>query len=204
LNNLVLNNLASNNQKLLCYFCLFLATLSSPLLVAKESSTNNIQTSSGVLKSPKQYPNGLGYLGIPYAKAPIKERRWKQPVAVNSPKQIKISNQFASACYQDSYNIDWYKGVAKEFNHNLTMNMPDVSEDCLYLNVWLSHKTAPETSQSSISKKLPVMVWIHGGSNKSGWSFEPNYIGNNLAAQGNVIVVSIAYRLGVFGFFLTP
>jgi para-nitrobenzyl esterase len=202
--NLLPKNVASNNQKLLCCFCLFFATLSSPLLVAKETSTAPIQTSSGLLKSPKQYPNGIGYLGIPYAEAPIKERRWKQPVAVNSPEQIKVSNQYASACYQDSYNIDWYKGVAKEFNHNLTMDMPEVSEDCLYLNVWLPSKNSPESPKSSNSKKRPVMVWIHGGSNKSGWSFEPNYIGNNLAAQGDVIVVSIAYRLGVFGFFSHP
>jgi len=53
-------------------------------------------------------------------------------------------------------------------------------------------------------QKLPVMVWIHGGSNKAGWSYEANYIGAKLAQQGQVIVVSIAYRLGVFGFFSHP
>ena len=68
----------------------------------------------------------------------------------------------------------------------------DVSEDCLYLNIW--------TPALDPEAKLPVMVWVHGGSNVGGWSYEPNYVGDRLAARG-VVVVSVAYRLGVFGFF---
>ena len=48
------------------------------------------------------------------------------------------------------------------------------------------------------------MVWIHGGNNKSGWTYEPNYLGESLAARGNVVVVNIAYRVGIFGFFGHP
>jgi len=69
------------------------------------------------------------------------------------------------------------------------------SEDCLYLNIW-SPELRPGTP-------LPVMVYLHGGSNNSGWSYEPNYDGRVLAGDG-VVVVSIAYRLGVFGFFSHP
>jgi para-nitrobenzyl esterase len=93
--------------------------------------------------------------------------------------------------------VDWYVGVAEAFGHG-----PDVvgrpnglSEDCLYLNVW-----SPQTGKDS---GLPVMVFVHGGSNSGGWSYEPNYLGENLAARG-VVVVTVAYRLGPFGFFSHP
>jgi para-nitrobenzyl esterase len=71
----------------------------------------------------------------------------------------------------------------------------EVSEDCLYLNIW--------TPTLKSDAKLPVMVWVHGGSNRSGWSYEPNYHGHALA-QKDVVVVSVAYRQGVFGFFSHP
>jgi para-nitrobenzyl esterase len=70
-----------------------------------------------------------------------------------------------------------------------------ISEDCLYLNVW--------TPKPGGTAGLPVMVFVHGGSNRGGWSFEPNYLGDRLAAEG-VVVVTVAYRLGVFGFFSHP
>ena len=71
----------------------------------------------------------------------------------------------------------------------------EVSEDCLYLNVW--------TPTLERDANLPVMVWVHGGSNKSGWSYEPNYHGHALA-QKEVVVVSVAYRQGAFGFLSHP
>jgi len=92
---------------------------------------------------------------------------------------------------------DWYAGVAAAFGHGpeVAARPNGVSEDCLYLNIW-SPQLDPEA-------RLPVMVWVHGGSNKGGWSYEPNYIGTRLAEK-NVVVVSIAYRLGPFGFFSHP
>ena len=71
--------------------------------------------------------------------------------------------------------------------------LPSMDEDCLFLNVWTPN----------VEAELPVMVWIHGGGNINGWSFEPNYRGAELAAKG-VVVVSIQYRLGVFGFLAHP
>jgi len=67
--------------------------------------------------------------------------------------------------------------------------------DCLSLNVW--------SPQPVGDAGLPVMVFVHGGSNAGGWSYEPNYIGENLAGRG-VVVVTIAYRVGPFGFFSHP
>ena len=93
--------------------------------------------------------------------------------------------------------VDWYARVAAAFGHG-----PEVverplgfSEDCLYLNVW-SPRLEPGAD-------LPVMVFVHGGSNSGGWSYEPNYLGMNLAGRG-AVVVTVAYRLGPFGFFSHP
>jgi len=92
--------------------------------------------------------------------------------------------------------LDWYRSMAVSFGAS-----PDyyddlrVSEDCLYLNLW--------TPTLESDAKLPVMVWVHGGSNKSGWSYEDNYRGHILAPQG-VVVITVAYRQGVFGFLSHP
>ena len=92
---------------------------------------------------------------------------------------------------------DWYKIVAKGVgaDPNVIFDTPPTSEDCLFLNIW-----QPLSGDLS---DLPVMVWIHGGGNVGGWAYEPNYIGAELASEG-VIVVSIGYRLGVFGFLAHP
>jgi para-nitrobenzyl esterase len=93
--------------------------------------------------------------------------------------------------------VEWYVDVAEAFgaSREVVAKPAGVSEDCLYLNVW-----SPE---SDASARLPVMVFVHGGGNAGGWSYEPNYLGHNLAARG-VVVVTIAYRLGPFGFFSHP
>ena len=74
--------------------------------------------------------------------------------------------------------------------------MPSISEDCLYLNMWVP-------SDNNDTNKIPVLVYIHGGSNRAGWTFEPNYIGTNLSKKG-VIVITVSYRLGIFGFYSHP
>ena len=87
--------------------------------------------------------------------------------------------------------LEWYRGLAETYGASGDV-FDDlvVSEDCLYLNIW-----SPDLQSDAA---LPVMVYIHGGSNDSGWSYEPNYHGHVLAERG-VVMVSIAYRLGVFG-----
>jgi para-nitrobenzyl esterase len=98
---------------------------------------------------------------------------------------------------QGSSGVDWYVGVAEAFGHGpeVVGRPTGLSEDCLYLNVWSPNPVS--------AAGLPVMVFVHGGSNAGGWSYEPNYIGENLAARG-VVVVTIAYRIGPFGFFSHP
>lgn len=134
------------------------------------------------------------FSGIPFARPPVGEFRWRAP-RPHIPRQGKQqATGFAPACMQDHRMVDWYADVARAFGHGpeVVEGPAGVSEDCLYLNVW-----TPDVAPGA---QLPVMVFVHGGSNKGGWSYEPNYIGQNLAAKG-VVVVTITYRLGLFGFF---
>ncbi len=142
-------------------------------------------------------PRVANFRGIPYAEPPVGSLRWQAPQPLGRQPGTFDATSFAPACYQDSYNTDWYRKVGAAFGADPgVFKDPPVSEDCLYLNVW--------TPRPGPGAHLPVMVWIYGGANRSGWSFEPNYLGERLAARGEVVVVSIAYRVGIFGFFGHP
>lgn len=123
------------------------------------------------------------FKGIPYAKPPVGSLRWKPPQPVEAWKGIRLSYEYGPACPQP----DIWKAMNIDFGTQ--------SEDCLYLNVWTAAKTANE--------KRPVMMWIHGGGNISGASQTPANDGEALARQG-AVVVSINYRLGIFGYFAHP
>lgn len=136
------------------------------------------------------------FLGVPFAAAPVGDLRWRAPQPLSSKVAKRDVTEFEAACMQSMRILDWYRWMAVQFGGSEDYYADlEVSEDCLYLNVWTP---TPETNA-----KLPVMVWVHGGSNKSGWSYEPNYYGHKLA-QKNVVVVSVAYRQGVFGFLSHP
>lgn len=138
------------------------------------------------------------FLGIPFARPPVGEMRWAPPQDPETPPGEVAATDFAPACAQVGHMFAWYRGVVNSFGGDPeNFPIPRTSEDCLYLNVW-----AP-AGRGIAAAGLPVMVYIHGGSNKGGWSYEPNYIGENLARLG-VVVVSIPYRLGVLGFFAHP
>ena len=134
------------------------------------------------------------FSGIRFAESPSGDRRWRPPVPQTATGPVDATRR-PPVCMQDDGNVEWYQGVARAFGQppDVVYEMPEASEDCLFLNVW-----TPD-----IRARLPVLVWIHGGANTGGWSFEPNYLGHELAARGTV-VVSIQYRLGVFGFLAHP
>jgi para-nitrobenzyl esterase len=111
------------------------------------------------------------FRGVPFAEPPVGKLRFKPPVKVRPWGEERVASQFAAAAMQDQD-----PEVAK-------------SEDCLYLNVW----TPPG------AMALPVFVWIHGGGFTGGESFASIFDGTEFAKAG-VIVVTVAYRLGVFGF----
>lgn len=116
------------------------------------------------------------YRGIPYAAQPIGPNRWRPPQPVKPWKTVFLANAFPKTCPQ------------------IQLIPSPQGEDCLGLNVWTS---------GAGGVKKPVMVWIHGGGFQIGASSQTVYDGETLAARG-VVVVSINYRLGVFGFLAHP
>jgi para-nitrobenzyl esterase len=117
------------------------------------------------------------YKGIPYAAAPVGELRWKAPQPAKPWKGIRVAKSFPPNCPQSA------------------LVPGPQSEDCLGLNVW--------TPARAGGPKLPVMVWIHGGGFQLGASAQSVYDGEPLAAQG-VVLVSLNYRMGIFGFLAHP
>ena len=136
------------------------------------------------------------FRGIPFAEPPVGDLRWQAPQSLQTRADRRDATQFAPACMQSMRILEWYRDMAEIFGSTRDeFEDLEVSEDCLYLNVW-----TPDTTPDA---NLPVMVYIHGGSNNSGWAYEPDYHGHALAERG-VVLVSIAYRLGVFGFLSHP
>ncbi|HEY3698006.1 MAG TPA: carboxylesterase family protein [Spongiibacteraceae bacterium] len=126
------------------------------------------------------------WLGIPFAQAPLGELRWRAPRPLAPWNATRKALKFSARCAQLS-PITWH-------DQPFTVG----SEDCLYLNVW-----TPRLAQQQIAlTKLPVMVWIHGGGNTLGYSSLTK--GYHLAGTQHVIVVSLQYRLGVFGWLSHP
>ena len=130
------------------------------------------------------------YRGIPYAAPPIGDLRWKEPQPVVGWDSIRICDKFGHPGYQAVHYPGFY---ASEWGYG---DEAPYSEDCLYLNVWT--KAPGETN-----KKLPVALWIHGGGYREGWGSEPEFDGQEWASK-DVVLVTINYRLGIFGFMTHP
>lgn len=126
------------------------------------------------------------YLGVPYAAPPVGDLRWKAPQPADPWKGVRKATEFSNACWQTPYPPAAAIYQAK---------LPPLSEDCLYLNIW--------TPANSSKDRLPVMFWIHGGGFTRGTANTSAYNGEVLARKG-VVVVTINYRLGIFGFFAHP
>ena len=136
------------------------------------------------------------FRGIPFAAAPVGKLRWRPPEPPPMYDGVRDATRFAPVCLQGTYMSDWYRGVVAGFGGDpATIEDPPESEDCLYLNLWRPAGRSGEP--------LPLIVYIHGGGNSGGWSWEPNYLGARLAREG-FIVVTTTYRLGAFGFFAHP
>ncbi|MGX6445112.1 carboxylesterase/lipase family protein [Neobacillus sp. K501] len=129
----------------------------------------------------EQVDGVFSWKGIPYAKPPVGALRFRAPERPDSWKGVRQATSFSPVAPQTQKEI-------MEFFGNDISNM---NEDCLYLNVW---------SPATDGKKRPVMVWIHGGAFVSGSGSSSWYDGASFAAQGDVVVVTINYRLGILGF----
>jgi para-nitrobenzyl esterase len=147
---------------------------------ASHSSTATIVTGSGSLTGVAA-EDVNEYLGIPYAAPPVGALRWLPPKAFGHWPGVLAATHFGRECPQ--------------FNSALGVEIG--SENCLYLNVYTPKPTKSAASDNALG--LPVMVWIHGGGLTSGSG--ANYDPSPLVEAGNVIVVTINYRLGLLGFF---
>ena len=128
------------------------------------------------------------WLGLPFAKAPVGQLRWRAPVAAAAQDGVVQALKYQPPCVQFWSPLS---GVAGEEGQLAG------SEDCLYLNVW-----APRFDQAAApaaEQRLPVMVWIHGGGNTIGTA--NSYPGHHLAGSQKVVYVALSYRLGVLGWF---
>ncbi|HEY6817561.1 MAG TPA: carboxylesterase family protein [Croceibacterium sp.] len=123
------------------------------------------------------------FKGIPFAAPPVDDLRWQAPQPVVPWLGTRQANAFGPACMQG-------ETLARQMG-----TTAPISEDCLYLDIW--------TPAAAADAKLPVVVWIYGGGFNAGATSVPLYDGANFARQG-VVFVSLAYRLGPFGFLATP
>ena len=150
-----------------------------------------IRTKSGSLTG-KKVEDGTAYLGIPYAKAPIGELRWRPPMRPEPWDGIMEATEFAARGHQLAQLPDSFYG--KEF-YSEPAYLPPMSEDCLYLNIWVP--------DSAAEKKCPVAFWIHGGAFMHGFGSEMEFDGEAFCRR-DVILVTINYRVGAFGFMCHP
>ena len=153
-------------------------------LFAGALAAQPLRIASGEIEGSKSADGKIRvYKGIPFAAPPVGELRWKAPQPVAAWTGVRKATEFGARCMQGRPYDD------------MIFRDAGPSEDCLYLNVW--------TSAASATSKLPVMVWIYGGGYAAGASSEPRQDGEGLARKG-VVVVSMNYRLGIFGFFAHP
>ncbi len=134
----------------------------------------------------------LSWKGVPFASPPAGELRWRAPVDPQPWKTARSAGAFGPACVQTGRLYG--PGQNNRYDHTIgeTLGRTLGSEDCLYLNIW--QPSAPA------SNARPVIVWVHGGSNITGYTADPVYDGAQLARTADAVVVSVNYRLGIFGF----
>jgi para-nitrobenzyl esterase len=141
--------------------------------------TTTVEVTGGTIEGVEQ-DGILSYKGIPFAAPPVGDLRWKTPAPVHPWTGVKKADAFGPACMQAANSMG---------------NTAPVCEDCLYLNVWTPAKNQGE--------EIPVIFWIHGGGFSGGSTSIPMYDGTGFAKKG-VVFVSVAYRVGPFGFLAHP
>ena len=137
----------------------------------------DVKTRTGILRGVTAKPNVEAYLGIPYAKPPVGELRWRPPMRLDDSTEVLSCGSFGFSAMQFEDEVE-------------PASLREQSEDCLTLNIW---------KRKDGGDNLPVMVYIHGGAYFSGGSSDPLYNGANFVADHDVVMVSINYRINLFG-----
>ncbi len=149
----------------------------------KEPDEFVVRTTSGLLRGIARPDGGAEFLGIPYAQPPVGELRWHEPVPPKPWTEVRAAGSFGAPCAQPVMG-DWNRHDAEAGK-----------EDCLFLNVM--------TPVWPARQPLPVMLWLHGGGNEGGTASSALYKDGTLIRHG-VVLVTVNYRLGIFGFFAHP
>ena len=161
-------------------FMLVIILIVTAIMLGCSSSPDAVKVDGGLIEGT--FEDGLYvFRGIPYAAPPVGGLRWRPPQPVSEWQGVLKTDKFGAPPVQT--------------NPALASVPIKPSEDCLYLNVW--------TPAIQSTEKLPVMFWIHGGGFTAGATAEQLYHGEHLAQKG-VVVVTVGYRLGVFGFLAHP
>lgn len=133
-------------------------------------------------------PSILAFKGIPFAAPPVGDLRWREPKPVVAWRGVRKADQFSASCIQ--HVMSERKPWTYEF-----MTHGEISEDCLYLNVW--------TAAAAATEKRPVFVYLYGGGFSEGSAEVPAYDGEGLAKKG-LVMVTLNYRVGVLGYLAHP
>jgi para-nitrobenzyl esterase len=141
-----------------------------------------VKVTGGQIQGRLVPSGGAVFKGVPFAQPPVGNLRWRDPAPVKPWDGVRDGGTFGPACTQQI--MEWNKQEAQ-----------GNQEDCLYLNVW--------TPEWPFKGRKPVMVWLHGGGNTGGAASVDYFDGTSLSRRG-VVVVTINYRLGLFGFFAHP
>ena len=158
----------------------------SLMAFSQSNSTNSnpqVKVSNGILEGVLE-PSGIrSFKGIPFAKPPVGDLRWKEPQPADNWNGVRKADKFGPNAMQ-----------TKVFG-DMNFRSAGMSEDCLYLNVWTPAKSSDE--------KLPVLVYFYGGGFMAGDGSEARYDGEKMAEEG-IVALTVNYRLGVFGFLSHP
>jgi len=162
-------------------FCFIHLTMKSQQIIQIPVQT---KTANGIIEGFKDSKTGLQmYYGIPFAKPPVGELRWKAPQALENWQGVLKTDKFGP------------KPMQTEVFGKMNSRLDTMSEDCLYLNVW--------TPTVKNKKLLPVLVYFFGGGFVAGDGAEPRYDGAVMAQKG-IVAITVNYRLNIFGFFSYP
>lgn len=175
-------------QMILLLLTLSLGTLGAAPPLPSAINDKPVRVEGGLLSGVTGANDVTSYKGIPYAAPPVGNLRWRAPQPPAKWSGVRNASEFGASCMQDIGTR--FGPFTDEF-----MTQGDVSEDCLFLNVWTPSKSPKE--------RLPVMLWIHGGGFGGGSGNIPIYDGQHLAKKG-VVVVTINYRVGPLGFLAYP
>jgi para-nitrobenzyl esterase len=169
-------------EKIAAVVFLAAITAQSPMSKAQDDPLI-VKTSGGRVRGTTRSQGGARFLGIPFAEPPVGDLRWHEPLPARPWTAIREARAYSAPCAQPGLG-GWNQHDAE-----------NGQEDCLYLNI--------VTPEWPAKKLLPVMFWIHGGANEGGTAMSALYTDGSLPNHG-VVLVSVNYRLGVFGFLAHP